>query len=53
MAIRPSDKITERELADEVDFKLNYLGNNKLITSNTNIGNKLFKIRISLLLYIF
>lgn len=30
MAIRPGDKITERELADEVDFKLNYLGNNKL-----------------------
>ena len=30
MAIRPLDKITERELADEVDFKLNYLGDNKL-----------------------
>lgn len=30
MAIRNYDKITERELADEVDFKLNYLGDNKL-----------------------
>lgn len=33
MAIRPQDKITERELADAVDFKLNYLGNYK--TSET------------------
>ena len=28
MAIRNGSKITERELADVVDFKLNYLGDN-------------------------
>lgn len=30
MAIRNGSKITERELSDIVDFKLNYLGNNRL-----------------------
>ena len=39
MAIRNYDKITERELADVVDFKLNYLGNNKLSQNITVNGN--------------
>lgn len=40
-SIRNIDKITERELADVVDFKLNYLANNKLsqnMTVNGNVG---------------
>lgn len=39
MAIRNYDKITERELADNVDFKLNYLANNKLSENITVDGN--------------
>ena len=42
MAIRPKTKITERELADAVDFKLNYLGNYKtseIITVNGQHGS--------------
>ena len=39
MAIRNNDKITERELADVVDFKLNYLANNKLSQNITVNGN--------------
>lgn len=39
MAIRNYDKITERELADVVDFKLNYLANNKLSQNITVGGN--------------
>ena len=40
--IRPKSKITERELADIVDFKLNYLGNYKtseIITVNGQHGS--------------
>lgn len=39
MAIRNYDKITERELADVVDFKLNYLANNKLSENMSVSGN--------------
>lgn len=39
MAIRNYDKITERELADVVDFKLNYLADNKLSENIIVSGN--------------
>lgn len=39
MAIRNYDKITERELADVVDYKLNYLANNKLSENMSVSGN--------------
>lgn len=39
MAIRPLDKITERELADSVDNKLNYLANKKL-SENIIVGGQ-------------
>lgn len=39
MAIRNKSKITERELADVIDFKLNYLANNRLSENMSVSGN--------------